>query len=121
MRTQSQKKETAPVRNFHRVQIRGHVMIHDEERLFIAPLDNISAGGLFINQLVSLPAGREVRVVVKSSKLQHPVQAIGRVVRVETDGRRGIAVEFTSISGDAKEIIQNCVFESRMENALQVA
>lgn len=123
MRSDSIKKESSetPVRSFHRAPIRGHVMIHDEERLFIAPLENISAGGLFINQLVSLPAGREVRIVVKSSKLQAPVQAVGRVVRVESDNRRGLAVQFTSLSNEAKAIIQNFVFESRMETALQVA
>jgi c-di-GMP-binding flagellar brake protein YcgR len=110
----------APVRAFHRVAVRGHVMIHDDERLYIAPLENISAGGIFINQLISLPTGRMVRVVVKSSKLRAPVQAIGRVVRVEADNRRGLAVEFTSLSSQAKEVIQNCVFEARMENALKI-
>jgi c-di-GMP-binding flagellar brake protein YcgR len=116
----SKTENDTPVRAHHRASIRGHVMIHDDERLYIAPLENISAGGIFVNQLISLPTGRTVRVVVKSSKLRAPVQAVGRVVRVESDSRRGLAVEFTSLSSQAKDVIQSCVFEARMENALKV-
>lgn len=109
------------LRVFERASISGQVMIHDEEHLFVAPLNNISAGGLFIDKLVSIPTGRVVRIVVKSPKLDKPVQAKGTIVRVESDQRRGSAVEFTSISASAREVIQNCVFETRMEGALKVA
>jgi c-di-GMP-binding flagellar brake protein YcgR len=109
------------LRVFERAAVVGHVIIHDEARLFIAPLVNLSAGGLFVDQLVSIPTGRPVRIVVKSPKLSHPVQAKGTVVRIEQKNRRGMAVEFTSISSRAREVIQNCVFEARMETALKVA
>lgn len=109
------------LRVFQRVSVDGQVLIHDEEQLFIAPLNNISAGGLFVNDLVDLPRGRTVRVVVKSSKLKGPVQANGTIVRIqEGEHGRGIAIEFTSISSAAREAIQSCVYESRMGSALKV-
>lgn len=101
--------------------MRGYVMIHDENRLYIAPLTNISAGGVFVSQLVNIPAGRNVRVVVKSNRLGAPIQALGTVVRIEIDGRKGSAVEFTSLSAQDKEHIQACVFETRLELALKAA
>ncbi len=107
-----------------RVRVSGQVMIHDEERLFIAPLSDISAGGVFVNQLVNIPLGQTVKVVVKGPRFEKPVQAEGTVVRVDKDksaGRRGLAVQFTGISEMAKDAIQACVFELRMEAALKAA
>lgn len=95
-------------------------MIHDDEQLFIAPLNNLSAGGLFINDLTNLKQGCQVRVVIKSPKLDIAVQATGTVVRVESSQRRGLAIEFTSIDNRCREVIQNCVFEARTETALKV-
>ena len=109
------------LRVFQRVRIDGEVIVHDEERLHIARLQDISAGGLFIEDLNSIPPGKQVRLVIKSSKLQKAVQATGKIVRVEKELGNGSAVEFTSISSRAREIIQNCVFEQRMERALKVA
>lgn len=115
------KSEGQRLRVFQRAHIQGHVLIHDDSQLFVAPLQNISAGGLFIDQLVALAPGSQVRVVVKSEKLQAPVQATGTIVRVEQEGRHGLAIEFTSISSRSREVIQNCVFETRMERVLKVA
>ena len=119
------KSEGQRLRVFQRAHIQGHVFIHDDNQLFIAPLQNISAGGLFIDQLVALKTGDQVRVVVKSEKLQAPVQATGTIVRVERadapEDRHGLAIEFTSISSRSREVIQNCVFETRMERVLKVA
>lgn len=117
------KFEVSPgqrLRVFQRAAIPGEVLIHDDSQLFIARLNNISAGGIFIDDLTSLPHGSQVRIVVKSPKLDTAVQATGTVVRVENSGRRGVAVEFTSISSKSREVIQNCVFETRMETALRV-
>ena len=112
---------TRRLRVYQRAHIPGHVMLHDQKHLFIAPIENISAGGMFIQNLVSLVVGSEVRVVLKSPSLPSPIQAMGTVVRVEKEDRRGLAIEFTSISSHARESIQNCVFEARMETALKVA
>ena len=117
----TKETNTQRLRVFERAMINGQVFIHDEEHLFIAPLNNISAGGLFVDQLVNIPRGHEVRLVVKSPKLDGPIIAKGTVVRIEDQKRRGLAVEFTSISSRARELIQNCVFESRMEGALKAA
>ena len=116
-------KETVEARLqvFERALVNGQVLLHDEKHLFIAPLNNISAGGLFVDRLTTLPKGRMVRIVVRSPKFAHPVQAMGTVVRIEKDNRSGIAIEFTSITSSAREMIQNCVFECRMEGALKVA
>jgi len=115
------KPEGRRLRVFQRAQLPGRVMVHDDTQLFIAPLENISAGGLFIDQLMNIPSGKTVRVVVKSPKLEAPIQATGTVIRVERDNRHGLAIEFTSISSRARETIQNCVFESKMEKVLKVA
>lgn len=115
------KPEGRRLRVFQRAQLPGQVIVHDDAQLFIAPLENLSAGGLFIDQLMEIPAGRSVRVVVKSPRLENPIQATGTVVRVERDDRKGLAIEFTSISSRSRETIQNCVFESRMEKVLKVA
>ncbi len=117
------KFEVSPgqrLRVFQRATIPGEVIIHDDAELFVAKLSNISAGGVFIEDLSALREGAHVRIVVKSPKLDAAVQATGTVVRIEKNGRRGVAVEFTSISSKAREVIQNCVFETRMETALKV-
>jgi c-di-GMP-binding flagellar brake protein YcgR len=108
------------LRVFQRAVIPGEVIIHDDSQLFIARLKDISAGGVFIEDLTMLPQGAQVRIVVKSPKLDATVQATGTVVRIESNSRRGAAVEFTSISSKSREVIQNCVFETRMETALKV-
>ena len=115
------KKSTRRLQVFQRASVAGEVLIHDEGHLFIAPLNNISAGGCFVDRLVSLHKGKLVRVVIRSPRFETPVQALGTVVRIEKDGRSGSAVEFTSISTRARETIQNCVVEFKMESALKVA
>lgn len=104
-----------------RASIEGKVFIHDEEHLFIAPLNNISAGGLFIDQLVNISPGTEVRLVVKSPGLLEAIQLTGVVVRVERDKRKGIAIEFGRVDAHAKEVIETCVAERRMESVLKAA
>jgi len=118
-------KEELNVRNrpkrlrvFQRAEIPGSVYIHDDKHLFIAPLTNISAGGVFVSGLTSLPQGRGVRIVIKSPRFETAIQAKGTIVRVERSHRNGLAVEFTSISSKARDSIQNSVFESRMEGDL---
>jgi c-di-GMP-binding flagellar brake protein YcgR len=43
------------------------------------------------------------------------------VVRVDTEHRLGLAVQFTQISEQSKEAIQANVYELRMEAALKAA
>ena len=112
--------ETRRYQVFQRAAIQGSVLIHDEDQLYIAPLNNISAGGLFADRLVTIPEGRVVRVVVKSPRFEQPVQARGTVVRIQGEDRPGVAVEFTSISSRARDIIKHCVQEARMESALKI-
>ena len=107
------------LRVFQRAYVEGDVILHDGERVYVAPLQNLSAGGLYVEELDAIAPGTQVRIVIKSSRLAAPVQATGTVVRVDNNGKHGSAVEFTSISSRAREIIQNCVFESRMESTLK--
>ncbi|MFM8269796.1 MAG: PilZ domain-containing protein [Pseudomonadota bacterium] len=81
-------------RKHPRYQINGKVFIHNEEHIFIAPLRNIGRGGLFIDKLVSLGLGEKIKVVIKSKSLSVPVQATGTVIRVETEGHIGTAIQF---------------------------
>lgn len=100
---------TNRARQFVRAAMVGRVYIHDENQLFIAPLNNISAGGLFIDGLTDIPCGQTVKVVIKSPSLAEPVQAEGSVVRVETAARKGLAVQFSRISESAQTIIARSV------------
>ncbi len=111
-------KVASGVRTHVRAAMSGKVFIHDENRLFIAPLSNLSAGGLFVDRLISIPEGSRVRVVIKSDKLNDAVQALGKVVRVESDGRRGLAVQFTAISKKAREVISKSVAVADVEAKL---
>jgi len=106
---------------FPRAALHGQVLIHDDEHLFIAPVNNLSAGGMFIEQLINIPSGREVKLVLKSDQLTVPIQAHGTVVRVERGGRRGLAVQFIGLDSAAKETIESFVLEARVESALKVA
>ena len=117
----SASTKTPYTRAARRTQIAGRVLIHNEERLYAAPLINISQGGLFIGQLVNIPEGSAVRVVVKSPRLSAPIQAVGTVVRLERGQQIGLAVKFTKITEETKEIIHNCVSEISIEAALRVA
>lgn len=101
---------------FKRASLSGEVLVHDDEQLLTTELGNLSAGGLYVKSHESLPVGEIVRVVIKAKGLEVPVQAIGKVVRVED--KKGLAVEFTSISQRSRNIIQECVIETRMQGAL---
>ena len=107
------------VQKYPRISIPGFVLVHDEEHFFISPLANVSCGGLFTDQRLSLLKGAEVRVVIKSPQLERPVQALGTVVRIETGKRKGIAIEFTSISRESRERIRTCVAEQKIGRLLQ--
>ena len=103
-----------------RAKVVGQVYIHNDERLFIAPLNNISAGGIFINGITSLRKGNNVKVIVKSPELDHAVQAKGKVVRIERSDRRGLAVEFTDISETTRQFIERCIDNTGLQSALKV-
>lgn len=109
------------IRVHPRVEMAGLVMIHNEERLYIAPLMDLSVGGAFVSQLVTLTPGSQVKVVLKGPRFATPVQVEGTVVRVEKSARKGSAVQFQGLTEMAKSAIQSCVFETRMEAALKVA
>ncbi len=111
---------TKRLRVYARIKMRGEVMIHNEEELYIAPLNNLSAGGCFVDQLNCIPEGNEVKVVVKSDRLGAPIQAHGIIVRVENETRKGSAIEFTSIQKKARDAIQTLVYENKVQNALKV-
>ncbi len=113
--------QSGTTRVFPRAVLGGRVFIHDEEKLYIAPIQNISAGGVFINQLVMFPKGKTVRLVIKATRLAAPVQATGTVVRVENNGRSGLAVEFKSIATRDREAIQKFVSEEQIETTLKIA
>ena len=98
-------------RAHRRMEVNGSVYIHNDEHLYIAPLKNLGAGGAFVGSLISLLEGSLVRVTIKSPHLDAPVQAVGKVVRVENDSRRGLAVQFTSISTRSKKAIETCVLD----------
>ncbi len=110
-----------PKQLFPRAYIEGEAIIHDGTHLYIAKLKNISGGGVFLKDLVSIKEGKEVRLVIKSDKLEKAIQARGKVVRLEKKAQnKGLAVEFTSISKENRTSIENTVYEKAMEEALKI-
>jgi len=110
----SEPKPNQP-RKHTRHEIIGRVFIHNDEHLYIAPLNNISLGGVFVDKVVSIEVGQIVRVIIKSPALGEPIQAIGKVVRVETTSRLGTAVEFDWVGPRFKEVLTS------QQNASQAA
>ena len=108
------------LRVYARVEVPGEAIVHDEKGLYIAPLNNLSAGGCFVDQLNSFPEGSEVIVIVRSHRLKSPIQARGIVVRVENRNRVGTAIEFTSINQEARDSVQTLVYENKLQNALKI-
>ncbi len=106
----------------NRADIPGRIFIHDENRLFSAPMKNISAGGLYVGGLAEFPEGREVYVVVKSPYIEGgSIQARGTVVRVQgTDSEKGLAIQFTHISPSTQTLIQQTVDEERTNNEVHL-
>lgn len=88
-------------RKHPRIKATGRVFIHDQEHIFIAPLNNVSRGGLFVDKLIMLEPGSRVKVVIKSAEFSCPLQASGTIVRVETDQRQGSAIQFDWIDLEA--------------------
>lgn len=127
MKTKATKKYTSVSPEFNkkqahpRVMVAAQALIHDSEHLFIAPARNLSLGGVFLEQLVQIPLGTEVKLVLRSEGFKGPIQIKGKVVRIEEAGQRGLAVEFVSLTAAAKEAIESCVFNKRMEKALKIA
>lgn len=93
------------VRDMGRVPVDGRVFIHNEEKLFIAPIVDISEAGCFVGQLTALAKGARIRAVIKSQTLGQPIQIVGTVIRVETGSRPGVAIGFTSLSDEARKCI----------------
>ena len=88
----------AKVQKHPRTPLKGEVLIHDDENLFIAPLENLSSGGAFIGRLMAMPAGRMVSLVIRSNELSPPLQARGEIIRIESSLRQGSAVQFHTLS-----------------------
>lgn len=81
-------------RLYPRVKATGRVFIHDQEHIFIAPINNVSRGGIFVDKLVALEVGHQVKVIIKSDDFSSPLQASGKIIRVENDKRQGSAIQF---------------------------
>lgn len=112
--------EEKPKQLYRRVSMEGDVIIHDNIHLYMTKLRNISGGGVFLKDLVSIKEGENVRLIIKSQKLEKAIQAKGKVVRIEKNPNRGLAVEFTSISKEDRQCIENSVYEQAMEEALKI-
>jgi len=107
------------VRDMPRATVEGRVFIHNEERLFIAPIVDISEGGCFVGQLTALTKGAKIRAVIKSQTLGQPIQIVGTVIRVETGNRTGVAIGFTDLPDEARKRIARLVSTSKSQEGLQ--
>lgn len=106
-------------RTHMRAEMEGRVFLHDQQRLFIAPLHNLSAGGLFINKLTAIPVGAEVKLIIKSPYFQFPIQLEGKVVRIESqlEEKKGLAIQFINHNHQHAQIINETVLDVRKKMA----
>lgn len=102
-----------------RAEVEGSVIMHDRTHWMVAPLVNLSTGGIFVEGKTQLEKGSRVRVIVRSPGLEEPIAARGNVVRVEKGKRMGLAVEFTSLSSEDRKKISTYVRESRTQDSLK--
>jgi hypothetical protein len=116
--TGSGSDQNNTVRDMGRVPVEGRVFIHDEEKLYIAPIVDISEAGCFVAQLTALKKGAKVRAVIKSQTLGQPIQIVGTVMRVETGNRPGVAIGFTNLSDEARKRIARHVASSKSPQKL---
>lgn len=107
------------VRDTPRVTLEGRVFIHNDERLFIAPIVDINEQGCFVGQLTALTKGAKIRAVIKSQALGQPIQIVGTVIRVETGNRPGVAIGFTQLPDEAKKRIARLVATSKSQEGLE--
>jgi hypothetical protein len=107
------------VRDVPRAQLEGRVFIHNDERLFIAPIVDISEEGCFVGQLTALTKGAKVRAVIKSQTLGQPIQIVGTVIRVETGNRTGVAISFEKLADEARKRIARLVSTSKSQEGLE--
>lgn len=107
------------VRDMPRVAVEGRVFIHNDERLFIAPIVDINENGCFVGQLTALTKGAKIRAVIKSQALGQPIQIVGTVIRVETGNRPGVAIGFTELPDDAKKRIARLVSTAKGQEGLE--
>ncbi len=103
-----------------RVPLKGIAYIHDDEHLYAAQLNNLSKGGMFLSQLTALEDSKVVKIVVKSEDLGVPFQASGRIVRVESNNRKGTAIEFISLKNEVQKLIDKRVQEVALEDELKL-
>jgi Tfp pilus assembly protein PilZ len=106
------------VRDMGRAPVEGRIFIHDEEKLYIAPIVDISEAGCFVAHLTALTIGAKVRAVIKSPALGSPIQIVGTVMGVETGNRSGVAIGFTKVSDEARKRIARHVASSKSSQQL---
>lgn len=121
-------KQVSPQTTWKNVQVdpratlKGEVLIHDDENLYIAPLENLSAGGAFIGKLISMPMGKAVSVVIRTGDFSPPVQARGYIVRVERNLLKGTAIKFHFISALDKMRVEECIKQHQdQDHCLRIA
>ncbi len=106
-------------RRDHRAKIQARVYIHDNERLYIATTEDLSISGTFISGPLPFTPGQPVHVVIKLPKVDTAIQLQAVVVRVESRGQSGIGIQFTKIDENAHKLIQKCVWQTLVEEALK--
>jgi type IV pilus assembly protein PilZ len=81
------------------------------DALFSEFARNINEGGIFVESETPQPIGTQVELEFKLPGTDDPVQVMGRVVRIDTDGPEGsgMAIEFENLDGRYRDIINDIV------------
>jgi hypothetical protein len=95
-------------RSFTRYPISVDISLRYGGRVFEAIAGDLSRGGVLLYCAQIPPVGIEVGVALKFPKYEAPIEAVGRVVRVDLsrrhgDSRTGIGIEFTRFAPQCEE------------------
>jgi hypothetical protein len=112
------KEKALNSRKYIRASVKGQVLLHNESKLLVAPLNNLSEGGVFVNGVTSLPEGSLVKLVIRSEFFKEPIQAEGKIIRIEKKERKGSAIQFTGMSVENLTDIKSSVLKAKKKEAL---
>ena len=110
----AKKSDTEDKRVLPRIEISGHVYIDTGRGVLHARLNNLSASGIFIDKHTAVSVGTEVQLSIKSLDIGNIDNIKGKVVRIETKNRRGLAIQFLEIDEAIKKKINSFIYMKQL-------
>jgi response regulator RpfG family c-di-GMP phosphodiesterase len=88
--------------------------LNDGVRTYPLTITNISTSGMLAEIAENLPSGKECHIAITLAKATHPLQIVGKTIRMREhaaatskNGSFSIGIKFVSFVGDAKKKLQD--------------